>query len=76
MTVHYSGRPPQDEWHRRVLALDNGLLPRHEGGSRNKSHTTQAPRCRPQPSSSGLRRYALLMVAGGAGITALVAMLE
>lgn len=70
MTDRHSGQPPQDEWHRRVLALEDGLLP----GDR---HARTDHWCRPAGPRGGITSWgmtwvtrALLVGAGVIGILA------
>jgi hypothetical protein len=75
MTDHYPWQPPQDEWHRRVLELEDGLLPRRESGGRSTGHTARPPIYRSPHRPSGIRRHVLRAIALGAVITTLLAII-
>ncbi len=74
MTGHPFGKAPQDEWHRRVLALDDGLLPRHRRGRLHEGQTALSAPLRSQKRRFRMARYAALMVAIGVTIAAFLAM--
>ena len=69
------GQPPQDEWHQRVLALEEGLRQRCGRGPFGTSRTAHPPLCRSQHGCFSMRRHALRIMAVGAGITALLVVL-
>jgi hypothetical protein len=60
MTDRYSGHRPQDEWHRRILALEDGLLP-----GRDDSRSRTDDRGRPAGPRGDITSRAMAWVASG-----------
>lgn len=68
MTDHYPWQPPQDESHRRVLALEDGLLPGDQYARTDHKGRSAGPRAGIASRAMAWVTRASLVGAGGVGI--------
>ena len=75
MTGAHQYRPPVDDWHRRMLALEEGLVPGHAGLKPGRA-SGRRRRPTPAPTHAGaFRSAAARLLLAGAAVIAGIALL-